>query len=180
VCRWLSACMWVPRRVGVCMHIGAYSLANPACNAIAPCCDVFCDPLVSNTFSGLSHHKRCNFRKKLIEYKMCVSIFHTTFMKNISHSKKNLARYSHNMSKRLNVKYPFFLSDLNETWIFQTDFLKKLNHKVSSKSVHWEPSRYMRTDRRTDGRIDGQTDVKNLIVTYRNVANAPINDRQLI
>ena len=46
----VRACMWVPRRVGVCLHIRAYSLANPACNAYGPYCDVICDSSVSTTF----------------------------------------------------------------------------------------------------------------------------------
>jgi hypothetical protein len=40
-------------------------------------------------------HKRHNFRKNAIEYKMCVLIFSTTFAWNISHSKKNSARHCH-------------------------------------------------------------------------------------
>ena len=43
-------------------------------------------------FSTLSH-TRHDFRKKVTEHKMCVLIFCTTFVWNISHSKKNLARY---------------------------------------------------------------------------------------
>jgi ABC-type phosphate transport system permease subunit len=39
-------------------------------------------------FSTLSH-KQHDFRKKVIEHKMCVLIFCTTFVCNISHSKKN-------------------------------------------------------------------------------------------
>jgi len=31
--------------------------------------------------------------KKVIEHKMCVLIFSTTFVRNISHSKKNLVSY---------------------------------------------------------------------------------------
>jgi hypothetical protein len=46
----VRACMWLPGRVDVCMRIRAYSLANPARNAYAPCCDVNCDPSVSTTF----------------------------------------------------------------------------------------------------------------------------------
>ena len=39
-------------------------------------------------FSTLSH-TRHDFRKKVIEHKMCVLIFSSTFVGNISHSKKN-------------------------------------------------------------------------------------------
>jgi hypothetical protein len=34
------------------------------------------------------------------------------------------------MSKRLHVKYPLFLSDCNETWIFSTDFEKKKKAQI--------------------------------------------------
>jgi len=45
-------------------------------------------------FSTLSP-KRGDFRKTFTEHKMCVLIFSTTFVWNISHSKKNSARYYH-------------------------------------------------------------------------------------
>jgi hypothetical protein len=43
-------------------------------------------------FSTLSH-KRHDFRKNVIEHKMCVLILSTNFVWNISHPKKNSARY---------------------------------------------------------------------------------------
>jgi hypothetical protein len=64
--------------VCLCMHISAYSVANPARNAYAPYCDVINGAI---------------FGKKVTEHKMCVFIFSITFVYNISHSKKNLARY---------------------------------------------------------------------------------------
>jgi hypothetical protein len=64
------ACMWVRRRVGVCMSVSACSLANPARNAYAPCCDVICGPSDSTQFFDIIS-QRCNFRKKAIDHKMC-------------------------------------------------------------------------------------------------------------
>ena len=57
------------------------------------------------------------------------------------------------------------MSDFNKTLIFWTYFLKNLKYQVASKSLHWEPSCSMRTIR--------QTDMKKLIVAFRNFANAP-------
>jgi hypothetical protein len=55
---------------------------------------VICGLSACTFFFKLSH-KRHDFRKTIIENKMCVLIFSTTFVWNISHSKKNLARYCH-------------------------------------------------------------------------------------
>ena len=43
-------------------------------------------------FSTLSH-KRHDFRKKVIEHKMCVLVFSTTPVRNISQSRNNSVRY---------------------------------------------------------------------------------------
>jgi hypothetical protein len=45
-------------------------------------------------FSTLSHNGTF-FRKKVTEAKMCVLIFSTVFVSDISHSKKNSGRYYH-------------------------------------------------------------------------------------
>ena len=52
--------------------------------------------IVIRSLSGLQYfstlsHKRYDFREKLIEHKMCILIFYTTFVWNISHSKENWA-----------------------------------------------------------------------------------------
>jgi hypothetical protein len=65
------ACTWVSGRVDVCMRIRACSLANPACNAYAPYCDVICGPSVSATFFDIVINGAI-FGKKVIQHKMCV------------------------------------------------------------------------------------------------------------
>jgi len=53
-----------------------------------------------------------------------------------------------------------------------TDFRKIHKYQISSKSVQWELSCSMRTDRRTD--------MTKLIAAFRNFANAPKNSHIVI
>ena len=71
------------------------------------------------------------------------------------------------------VKYPLFSSRqiCNETCISSRDFCKILKFQISWKSVQWEPSCFVRTERETDRR----TDMKKLIVAFRNSSNVPTN-----
>ena len=76
--------MRVPGRVGVCMCVRACSLAYPEWNYISSMRYIvtsFMDPLAPPYFSTL-YHKRQDFRGKgkVIEHKMCVLIFSTTFV----------------------------------------------------------------------------------------------------
>jgi len=57
------------------------------------------------------------------------------------------------------AKYPLFLPDFNETWIFWTDFWKILQYQISSKSIQWEQSCTIWTDQ--------WADTMKLIVTFQ-------------
>ena len=52
-CLCMRACLWVTGQVCVCLRISACSLANPACNAYAPYCDVICGSSEPTTFFAI-------------------------------------------------------------------------------------------------------------------------------
>jgi len=66
--------------------------------------------------------------------------------------------------RRSSSEVPSCLSQFHATRIFSTDFLEILKYKLSWKSVQWELSCSMRTDR--------QTDMTKLIVAFRNFGKA--------
>ena len=68
------------------------------------------------------------------------------------------------MSKRLHVKYPFFLSDL-----MNFEFSQQIFENISNIKFHQNPSNGSRVV------PCGQTDMTKLTVAFRNVANAPKN-----
>ena len=111
---------------------------------------------------------------------MCVMIFPITFVSNISHFKKNSARYCHKHRSSCKVPlfyvifilYLLFLPGFNRTWIFSKDFWKSSN-QISWKSVQRELSCSMWTDGQTDRQTDRH--MTKLIVTFRNFANVPKN-----
>jgi hypothetical protein len=67
------------------------------------------------------------------------------------------------------LKYALFLSGLNETWTLSIDLRKILEYQITWKSVQWEPSCVVWTDRRPVTR----TDMPELIISFRSFASAP-------
>ena len=59
---------------------------------------------------------------------MHILIFSTAFVRNISNSKKDSARYYHTCTWRVHVKYQLFSSHFNEAWILSADFQKSLKY----------------------------------------------------
>jgi hypothetical protein len=91
------------------------------------------------------------FEKRLLNIKICVSMFFISFVWNIF-ILRITERDVLKMYVGLCVKYPLILSDLNETCIFLRSYSKIRKYLISYKSVQWEPSNSMRTGGRMDGR----------------------------
>jgi hypothetical protein len=112
-------------------------------------------------------HKIYDFRKKkIVELKKYVLVFATNFFWNISHFKKNSTRYYHKCA------YGFCISTLRSCqnlmklgFSRQISKKNKLEYKILSQSVPWEPICSMRTD--------GRTDMTKLTDAFRNFTNAP-------
>ena len=71
------------------------------------------------------------------------------------------------------VKYPLFLSDFSDIWIFSTDFRKILITNL----MKFRPARaeLFHVDGRTNTQADRRPGMTKLIVAFRNFMNAPIN-----
>ena len=125
------------------------SLRYSACNAHAPYCHLW--PVqFYNVFSPHIISQIARFsKKKIIEHKMCVLIFSTTFVWNISHSKKNSARYDTKCILVL-MQSKRSCSTVNETSIFWADF-RKIFKYPTSLTVQLEPRCSTRTDGQTWG-----------------------------
>jgi len=63
---------------------------------------------------------------------------------------------------------------------FSTDFRKILKNQISCNSVRWEPSCFMRSERRTDRQTERGTDLTKLTVVFRNFVNAPKNRKKCV
>jgi len=74
---------------------------------------------------------------------------------NVFHPKKHSARYHKCTYVGLHVKHLLFLPDLIKLEFSQHIFEKKiLKYQISQKSVQWEPSCSVRTEKQTDRRTN--------------------------
>jgi hypothetical protein len=128
-------------------------------------CGLHCSTVFSHIIS-----LTVSFRKKVTELKMRVLISSTTIVGNISHSKKNWARYDKNIHWS-SCKVPVILARFQ----WNLNFLRQnFEKKNSITKFHENPSTGSRVV--PCGQTDGPTDMTKLIA-FRNFAKASKNIR---
>jgi hypothetical protein len=102
--------------------------------------------------------------KKVAEYKTCFDFIYN-FCWNISHSNKNWAGYYHKCTQVFMWSARYSCQIFIKTWILSTGFLEntRISNFMNTRPVETE---LFHADRRTD--------MKKLIVAFRNFANAPV------
>ena len=128
---------------------------NPTCSARAP----YCHLLPARCYNMFPHYltKGTIFeKKKVFEQKICVLIFSTNFIWNISRPKKNWARYIKNVywsSRKIPVilvRFWWYLNFLNR--------FSKNTQKSNFLKIRTVGAEELSADEQTDGRTDGRTD----------------------
>jgi hypothetical protein len=124
-------------------------------------------------FSALSH--KCHyFWKKVIKHKICVLIFCTTFVENISNSKKRWAWFYHHCTLDF-IRSTHYTCQILMELEFSWQIFKKIP-KYKKLIVHWAEAVTFDADRETDEQTcDTWHDMTKLIVPFGNFADAPEN-----
>jgi hypothetical protein len=126
-CLRVLACVHVVTGARACVNVHVALLIQHATRS-RHVMESFVAPRSPLYFSTLSH-KYCDFRKNVTEYKMCVFVFSTTFVYNISHSKKNLMRYRQKSRNVLIQSTRHFCRILTK-FEFSRQILKSLRYQV--------------------------------------------------
>ena len=119
----------------VLLKLSVYLVASMQCPS-AILLSVACPTL--QYLSKLSY-KRYDFRKIVIEHKMCFNFLYNVCRKHFSFYEELSDKWS-KMQIGLQAKYPLSLFDFNKTWILSTDFRQK------NSNIKFHENSYSGTD----------------------------------
>ena len=111
-------------------------------------------------------HKGHDYWRKFIEHKICVLIFSTPFVWNITPSKKEQVRYD----KKCPLVF-MYNPGYSCQILMKLEFSRQIFEKSWNVIFHENPSSGSRIV--SWGRTDGKADMTKLIVAFRHFANAP-------
>jgi len=132
-------------------------LSVPAGKSHLSCAVFYCHFLPVWFYHALPHRlisTKILRKKETIEYKVHDSICCSTFVRNISHSKKKWPTYDHKFTSVFTKITRHSFQILIQIWIFSTGLKKILKISNSIKMCPVEPTCSLRTDTQTDGRTD--------------------------
>jgi len=172
-CVWVCVCVWFVSVCGecvwcvwvcvwcvcVCVLVCVLCVCECVCSLSYPVGKhmrhiVICGLPLSTIFSHNISQKTQFSGKKVIEHKMCVLIFSTTFVWNISNFKKKWAKYYHNCTqlfRKVPVIIPTFIKCEFSRRVFEKEKTKKLQYQINKIPSSGSPVVPC-------GRADGRTD----------------------
>jgi hypothetical protein len=139
-----------------------YDLSFPACNAYAP----FLWPVRRYSIFPLYLINGTILKKRLLDLKR-VLILSTTAVWNISHSKGKWASYDKKNVYWSSCKVVFFQI------LMELEFSRQIFEKYTNIKFHENPPNRSRVF--PCGWTGGHTDMRKLVVAFRNIANVPKN-----
>jgi hypothetical protein len=180
VCVYMCTVLLPPGGYPIAVKCVQYIISHIVC----VCVYCFLSYLVKESQVSFPHYLTNGtiFEKKLLNTK-CVFCFSVQLLSETFLILRRTERDITIKVQSCSRKVPLLSSHFNETWNFLNRFSKEhfIWNSIKLRSVEAE---LFRAKRHEDGRTDGRTDMTQLIVPFRNFANAPkihfTSDRKLI
>ena len=144
-------CLYVS--LSVCLS-SCQSVCHPVCLSVChPVCLSVCHPVCLSPCLS-PYLSVCHPICLSVCHPICVSVCHPITCRSLAVYLFRKLQYISINEAGVRVKCRLFLSDFDHIWMQPTPFWhKSLQYQVGQNSVQWEPSCYIRTDRRRYFRV---------------------------
>ena len=156
-------CTLLPWKKQNLLHILRVYLLRYLSRMHSACALLFCHLWPVRLFSTFPHYLTNGtiFRRKVIEHKMCVLIFSTTFVRNLAHYKKNSTRYCQKCTK-------FFMS--RARYVRQILLKVELSQNIIEEFSNTKSHENSASGSRADGRTDRHDEANSRFSQFRRCA----------